>query len=468
MRPSPIQTSAKARPISIPTQQGRRSSGNASHAQTSMPGLSGIDEVRSYSPTAFLAQSPDKYHQTPTVTLTPSPAAACGELSTTSHLNFYSQAIDSDGIHSPMTATSDSSLSPASTALTEPMTRNNTNDVLCNGFDMFRMDSTMSYVSKPESRFGEASDDFDQAPFSQSMVQGYHDISPCCEPLPPTFLMSSEMKHSPSSDSDASCHSALSHSRLSTRVQEPRALAPKMQHGALSASTSPQPKLIAVTAEDGTVRQKAEIARTVRQQPPRKTTQCPLCSDQPQGFHGEHELRRHIDRQHRGTRKVWICKEANPSQPFLQNCKACRNRKTYGANYNAAAHLRRAHFNPCKNKRGGRGKKSEGRGGMGGGNSPPMEVLKHYMYEELEYNSNGKAVIVTMPTFDDVQAAAFEPASYDEMHVDDFGLPPPEQFFPNLHQAPMSYSMLPQASMPMPGHAYGQADYVQSRPVYSM
>ncbi|KAI9871103.1 MAG: hypothetical protein M1823_008545, partial [Watsoniomyces obsoletus] len=69
-----------------------------------------------------------------------------------------------------MTATSDSSLSPASTALTEPMTRSNTDDVLCNGLDMFRMDS-MSYMSKSESRLGEASDDFDRVPFSQSMVQ---------------------------------------------------------------------------------------------------------------------------------------------------------------------------------------------------------------------------------------------------------------------------------------------------------
>ena len=450
MRSSPVQTSAKVRPISIPT-QGRRSSANASHPRARV-GLSNIGE----DPTAYLARSPETYHQTPTVTLTPSPAVARGELNTTSQLNFYSQAIDSDGFHSPMTATSDSSLSPASTALTEPMTRSNTNDVLCNGFDMFRMDSNMSHMSKPESRLGQASHDFDQAPFSQSMVQEYHDISPCYDPLPQqSFLLSTEMKHSPSSDSDASCYS---HSRLSSRVQEAaksRPLAPKVQHDALSASTSPHPKLIAVTAEDGTVRQKAEIARTIRPQPPRKTTQCPLCNDQPQGFHGEHELRRHIERQHKCTRKVWICKEADPRQPFLQNCKACRNRKTYGANYNAAAHLRRAHFNPCKNKRGGRGKKSEGRGGMGGGNSPPMEVLKHYMYEELEYNNNGKAVFVAMPTFEEAQPVVFDPAAYVDSSGDEFdyaGLPPPEQFLADLQQPPMSFGMLPPAPIPLSGY----------------
>jgi hypothetical protein len=372
-----------------------------------------------------------------------------------------------------MTATSDSSLSPASTALTEPMTRSNTDDVLCNGFDMFRMDS-MSYMSKSESRLGEASDDFDRVPFSQSMVHEYHDLSQCYPPLPQQpFLLSTEMKHSPSSESDASCHSASNQSRLSTRVQEmskSRPLAPKMQHNdASSGSLSPQPKLIAVTAADGTVRHKAEITRTIRQQPPRKTTQCPLCNDQPQGFHGEHELRRHFDRQHRGTRKVWICKEAVTGGSFLSNCKACRNKKTYGANYNAAAHLRRAHFNPCKNKRGGRGKKSENRGGMGGGNLPPMEVLKHWMYEELEYNNNGKAICMPMPVMDDAQLAAFEAMPYNDMAIDEFEYDElQEQVPPDVHQQAMSYDMLPPTAVPMHAHAYAQVSYMQNQPVYSM
>ena len=345
------------------------------------------------------------------------------------------------------------------------MTRSNTNDVLCNGFDMFRMDSTMSYMSKSESRLGEMSDGDDLAPFSQSMVHGYHDISPVLPHHP--FPFSTEMKQSVSSDSGASSQSASS-SHLSPRMQETRSrlLAPKMQHDA-SASTSPKVKLVDVTAEDGTVRQKAEIARTTRPQQQRKTTQCPLCNDQPQGFHGEHELRRHIDRQHRGTRKVWICKEDRPGGVFLQNCKACRNKKTYGANYNAAAHLRRAHFNPCKNKRGGRGKKSEGRGGMGGGNWPPMEILKDWMYEELEYNNNGKLCVVSMPTMDETQMAAFEAGPYDEMPVDEFdysGPPAQEQFLPDLQQPVYG---LPAASMPMPSHPYGHVSY-QSQPVYSM
>jgi hypothetical protein len=84
----------------------------------------------------------------------------------------------------------------------------------------------------------------------------------------------------------------------------------------------------------------------------------------PQGFHGEHELQRHTNRHHITHRKVWICKDSSargspyPTVP-LANCKACCNGKPHGANYDVAAHLRRVHFSPCKNRRGGRGKSAE-------------------------------------------------------------------------------------------------------------
>jgi hypothetical protein len=160
-------------------------------------------------------------------------------------------------------------------------------------------------------------------------------------------------------------------------------------------------KIVEVTPDDGTIRHKAEIPRTTRQQPQRKTTFCQLCDGHPQGFHNEHELRRHVERHH-PARKVWICKDSTlkdaprPVVP-LSNCKACRNSKTYGANYNAAAHLRRAHFFPCKNKRSGRGKVSEGRGGMGGGEEPPMDELKNWMYEKIESNVASNVLQSTSP-----------------------------------------------------------------------
>jgi hypothetical protein len=87
---------------------------------------------------------------------------------------------------------------------------------------------------------------------------------------------------------------------------------------------------------------------------------------------------------HARVRKVWVCVDISCDKKFLANCKACRNGKRYNANYNAAAHLRRTHFNPRQRGRGDCGKDGEKRGGQGGGNQPPMEVLKLWMRETIE------------------------------------------------------------------------------------
>ncbi|OQU99829.1 hypothetical protein CLAIMM_05407 [Cladophialophora immunda] len=402
-----------------------------------------IEEVQDMSPADFLAKSPDDYHPTPTISLTPPTVVERGEF----HINQmsqltspYSSAIESPGgVFTPMTATSDSSMTAPSTVLSEPMSRSNTNDVLCEGFGMFRMDSMSmpkdhkaSSSMMDEPRYPQDTEPAQRFPFTSASVVGtgfgcnefsrlsFHDDDLQSSSSPSSF----EMKKSSSSGSDASSASLLSQSHMSPRgiSQEviprssntvSRPLAPKMEHAheaSLQPVEMPAPRLIAVQSADGTVKHKAEITRTVRQQPPRKTTFCQFCNDQPQGFHGDHELRRHIERHHSQVRRVWICKDASVDGKFLSNCKACRSRKTYGANYNAAAHLRRAHFNPCKNRRGGRGKKSEGRGGMGGGNTPPMEFLKHWMYEELELNINGRVVVQDI----NVPDTTFQPAVVNE------------------------------------------------------
>lgn len=225
-----------------------------------------------------------------------------------------------------------------------------------------------------------------------------------------------------------------------------RPLAPKLERVKNVSSSGvelPEPKIVAVQAADGTVTHKAQITRTVRPQPPRKTTFCQFCNEQPHGFHGDHELRRHIERHHTQVRRVWICKDASADGTFLANCKACRNRKSYGANYNAAAHLRRAHFNPCKNRRGGRGKKSEGRGGMGGGNYPPMEMLKAWMFEEVEMNINGRVVVQNLnsdETFGTELADELIDTYANDTHADAFDLD----------------SDMAQAGMPMPTYALMQ------------
>ncbi|KAI0409076.1 hypothetical protein F4802DRAFT_311876 [Xylaria palmicola] len=102
---------------------------------------------------------------------------------------------------------------------------------------------------------------------------------------------------------------------------------------------------------------------------------CPKCNEYPEGFRGEHELRRHNDAKHAALVKRWVCTEPpnpNSTAPLpaipLSKCKACVNQKKYGAYYNAAAHLRRAHFNP-------------NRGGKASGDWPPMSDLKDWMRE---------------------------------------------------------------------------------------
>ncbi|RAO73077.1 uncharacterized protein BHQ10_009089 [Talaromyces amestolkiae] len=113
---------------------------------------------------------------------------------------------------------------------------------------------------------------------------------------------------------------------------------------------------------------------------------CHLCSDHPEGFYGEHELRRHIARAHSRTRKVWVCVDISPDQSFLANCKSCRNGKKYGAFYNAAAHLRRVHFNKLQSYRSGRRKSRvySHRGRMGGSKFLPMDMVKYWMQEREE------------------------------------------------------------------------------------
>lgn len=109
--------------------------------------------------------------------------------------------------------------------------------------------------------------------------------------------------------------------------------------------------------------------------PPVRRVYCEKCSEYPEGFRGEHELRRHTEAKHSAMARRWVCCEPHNGkdlsiQPVvaLSTCKACTAQKQYGAYYNAAAHLRRAHFHHY-------------RGGKASGDWPPMSVLKDWMRE---------------------------------------------------------------------------------------
>ncbi|CAM1507302.1 Fc.00g069430.m01.CDS01 [Cosmosporella sp. VM-42] len=117
-------------------------------------------------------------------------------------------------------------------------------------------------------------------------------------------------------------------------------------------------------------------SRTLYPRASMRRVYCKNCNEHPEGFRGEHELRRHTDAKHSAMVKRWICKEpkglmtGSSVQPLipLSRCKACLANKRYGAYYNAAAHLRRAHFRPH-------------RAGKASGDWPSMHVLKDWMRE---------------------------------------------------------------------------------------
>ncbi|KAL9122924.1 MAG: hypothetical protein Q9187_000521 [Circinaria calcarea] len=212
-------------------------------------------------------------------------------------------------------------------------------------------------------------------------------VIPTAIPLSLNSQEDFEMRRSTSSESNVSSQSRASRRRLEQIAQSSRPIAPKLSDDeiAMSHQTSLENRMIRIKSADGYIKEVMPISKTPHSRPIHEKVKCTKCNEKPDGFRGPHELQRHIDRAHRMLRKVWICVDVSQNKDFLANCKACRQKKTYGAYYNAAAHLRRTHFNKRQKGRKGKGKNEEKRGGKGGGEYPAMDVLKMWMKEIDEF-----------------------------------------------------------------------------------
>jgi len=169
-------------------------------------------------------------------------------------------------------------------------------------------------------------------------------------------------------------------------------------------SIEKQGKVRPIRPLEAGVKRKQAIPKQPYVRPSHPKLACDKCSEHPEGFRGEHELRRHQDRRHTPKRKVWICTDPqqrprttisndwSPARP-LNICKQCVQDKQYNVYYNAAAHLRRAHFFPRKRGRRARGELGESRAGKAGGNEPSIDWLKLNGYlKEIEVDDDGSNV----------------------------------------------------------------------------
>jgi hypothetical protein len=308
------------------------------------------------------------------------------------------------GMQTPITPAE--SLTTATT-ITGEMSRQNSicNENFYEGVEMMKLHSNSSYADMSMEGMSQGTPSFqihhplkeDQSLLvlgtgSASLDSPFSLSFSSAEPIPSSFEVD-RMERTESNQSTSSTSSSQSRSkaRLSAQNQQARSriIAPK--GGDAMSRDGSSHSMMRLESKDGSPEKLALAPKSTYVRPMRDRVHCNKCEDHPDGFRGEHELRRHQERQHTAMVKKWVIIQPRsmsgreqPAHP-LARCKACNQLKKYNAYYNAAAHLRRTHFKPKSPK--GRSKSNanvesvEKRGGKGGGDWPPMTELKNWMKE---------------------------------------------------------------------------------------
>ncbi|CRK46363.1 hypothetical protein BN1723_007017 [Verticillium longisporum] len=286
-----------------------------------------------------------------------------------------------------------------SAAESAALTRDNSSfdNSLVGAFDMARLDSTHSQqtdLSLDQDFYASFQDDTcdksgDPMPY---LGDGFPD------PLSQDYSTSA---HSEQFLSQESIGMERSNSSTSTQSSvERRAREARRRHNQNATRLlAAKPKAVIKSSPAQASKKDGKVAMTKSgpyTRPKHPKVKCTMCDDNPQGFRGEHELKRHVEAKHAGVVKKFICRDpalsgiptAVQALHPLSKCKQCKAKKQYGAYYNAAAHLRRTHFKPkvARGKK-ARGDDEEKRGGKGGGDWPPMNELKAW-FEEVYVHSS--------------------------------------------------------------------------------
>lgn len=394
-------------------------------------------------PAAYLSRN----GLTPSFSLTPSPIS----IPTTPTRNRLSSINTQQAynIPTPETPTSDMQSLTTATTLASNMSRNNSlynDESLHESIQMMKVDSNTSFSNfnhcdksydqvtphYQSSRHHRRSSEEEQSQLLVGAGGASHDSQfshsfPTAEAVAQFHSSGSygeKMEKSQSNESTSSTSSSSSRSKQRLQAQNALAAArpillPKggSDDNAMSRANSSQ-SMARLESKDG-AQDKIAISKPTYQRPKHDRVYCKQCDDHPDGFRGEHELRRHQDRQHKLMVKKWVC--INPSNAHelkpvvpLSRCKACyQQKKKYGAYYNAAAHLRRAHFRPKakgRSKSGGKVDDAQKRGGKAGGNWPTMEDLKPWMKEVEEI-----ATEFPLSTAQQDEADASDDENYDDI-----------------------------------------------------